>query len=191
MQNFIKTWHHEEYYNTAIEALDEVSSLLPSLEAFASDSYVASTIQSAKERVQKAEANLPLAKARFEAKPLQEMVSKSADKLSDFIKTWQHEEYYNKAMEGLNELEALLPVLENYASDSGVATTLKVAKDRIAAVQSLVPQAKRKYEAEPLRQKLGQTSAKLDVRIMALSSAMLPSNAPRYLSTEFHKVVAS
>lgn len=114
--------------------------------------------------MQKAQANLPLAKARFEAKPLQEMVSRSSDKLLDFIKTWQHEEYYNKAVDGLTELEALLPALEAYSTDSGVATVIKVAKERIASAQTLIPQARRKYEAEPLREKLVLASGKLDVR---------------------------
>jgi hypothetical protein len=175
--------------------VDEVNALLPTLEAYASDNYVASTIKSAKDKLQKAEANFPLAKARFEAKPLQEMVAKSSDKLpvcrlpllplrmyavaltqafvlfneQNFIKTWQHQEYYNTAMEGLSELEALLPALEAYASDSSVATTIKVAKDRIQAVNSVVPQAKLKYEAEPLKNQVGQVSAKLDVRYISLS----------------------
>jgi hypothetical protein len=87
----------------------------------------------------------------------------------NFIKTWQHQEYYNTAMEGLSELEALLPALEAYASDSSVATTIKVAKDRIQAVNSVVPQAKLKYEAEPLKNQVGQVSAKLDVRYISLS----------------------
>jgi hypothetical protein len=67
-------------------------------------------------------------------------------------------------MEAIGELEALLPALEVYASDSGVATTIKVAKDRIQAAKSVVPQAKLKFEAEPLKQQVGQVAAKLDVR---------------------------
>ncbi len=68
-------------------------------------------------------------------------------------------------MEGVEELAVLLPALEVYSSDSGIATTLKVARDKILAVETLVPQAKMKFEAEPLREKVSQVSGKLDVRV--------------------------
>ncbi len=148
---------------------------------------MARTISIAKEKIQKAEANIPLAKARFEGQPLKDLVTKSTDKLSvsssplhyyptelliantftiqNFIKSWFVEEYYNDAMEGVEELAVLLPALEVYSSDSGIATTLKVARDKILAVETLVPQAKMKFEAEPLREKVSQVSSKLDVRV--------------------------
>jgi hypothetical protein len=93
----------------------------------------------------------------------------------NFIKSWHHEEYYNTAIEGMNELEALLPALEVYASDSGVATTLRSAKDRIQAAKAVIPQAKLKFEAEPLKQQVTQVHGKLDVRTPQPPPGMLRS----------------
>ncbi len=81
LQNFIKSWHYEEYYNTAIEAIEELSLLLPALEVYASDSYVADTIKNAKEKIQKAEFNIPQAKAKFAAEPLRAQVDQIQAKL--------------------------------------------------------------------------------------------------------------
>jgi hypothetical protein len=81
-QNFIKSWHHEEYFNTASEALEELKVLVPALEAYAADSHVSSVIANTKEKIAKAQANLPLAKAKYEAEPLRKQVQQHFDKLN-------------------------------------------------------------------------------------------------------------
>lgn len=81
-QNFIKTWHHEEYYNTAVDAIAELEALLlPALETYAADDYVARTIKTAKDKIAAAQANFPQARARFEAEPLRAKVVQVANKL--------------------------------------------------------------------------------------------------------------
>jgi hypothetical protein len=80
-QNFIKTWQHKEYYDTAIEAIEELSSLLPALECYASNQHVAEVIAHAKKKIAQAEANIPLAQVKFEAEPLKDQVSKTQQQL--------------------------------------------------------------------------------------------------------------
>ncbi len=64
-----------------MEALDELTTLLPALEVYASDSYVADTIKTAKDKIQQAEANIPQAKIKLESVPLREAVSKQSSRL--------------------------------------------------------------------------------------------------------------
>ncbi len=66
-------------------------------------------------------------------------------------------------MEALDELQALLPVLEEYASDSNVASTIKSAKEKIKSAEANIPQAKAKFAAEPLRAELERAASALDV----------------------------
>ncbi len=64
-----------------MEALDELKSLLPALEAYASDSYVSDVIKAAKRKIVQAEENIPKAKVKFEAEPIKEQVIKVHQKL--------------------------------------------------------------------------------------------------------------
>ncbi len=80
-QDFIKSWHYQEYYDKAMEALEELSALLPALEVYSSDSYVSDMIKTARSKIQQAEANIPLAKTKFESAPLRESVSKAGSRL--------------------------------------------------------------------------------------------------------------
>jgi hypothetical protein len=52
--------------------------------------------------------------------------------------------YYNTAVEGLEELNALLPALEAYTADSSVADLIKSAREQASKADALVPAAKRK-----------------------------------------------
>jgi hypothetical protein len=81
-----------------------------------------------------------------------------------FIKDWYYKEYYNDAMEALEELNALLPALEAYAADSHVADVIKNARNKIAQAEANIPQAKVKFEAEPLKDQVSKTHGRLDVR---------------------------
>jgi predicted extracellular nuclease len=80
-QKFIKDWYYQEYYNEAMEAIEELNALLPALEEYAADSYVADTITNAKKKIAQAEANIPQAKVKFEAEPLKDQVSKTQQRL--------------------------------------------------------------------------------------------------------------
>jgi hypothetical protein len=80
-QKFIKDWYYQEYYNTAVEAIDELNSLLPALEAYASDTHVAEVIKNARNKIAQAEANIPQAKVKFEAEPLKDQVNKTQGRL--------------------------------------------------------------------------------------------------------------
>ncbi len=164
-QKFIKDWYYQEYYNEAMEALEELSMLLPALEVYASDSHVADVIKNAKNKMAQAEANIPQAKVKFESAALKDQVTQAYSRLNDFIKSWYHKEYYNTAVETIDELNLLLPALETFASDTHVAETIKAAREKIAQAEANIPQAKVKFEAEPLRDKVGTTHTKLDVRL--------------------------
>lgn len=72
-------------------------------------------------------------------------------------------EYYDEAVEAIDELNLLIPALETFSSDSHVADTIKAAKEKIAAAESQLPQARMKFEAEPLRDKVSTIHNKLDV----------------------------
>jgi hypothetical protein len=52
--------------------------------------------------------------------------------------------YYNTAVEGLEELNALLPALEAYTADSSVVDLIKSAREQATKAEALVPAAKRK-----------------------------------------------
>jgi hypothetical protein len=67
-------------------------------------------------------------------------------------------------VETIDELNLLLPALEVYASDTHVAETIQAARAKITQAEANMPQAKVKFEAEPLRDKVGTTHNKLDVR---------------------------
>jgi tRNA U54 and U55 pseudouridine synthase Pus10 len=67
-------------------------------------------------------------------------------------------------MEAIEELNALLPALEQYASDSYIAGVIKTAREKIAKAEANVPQAKVKFEAEPLKEQVNRVQGKLDVR---------------------------
>jgi hypothetical protein len=90
------------------------------------------------------------------------------DHQQKFIKDWYYKEYYNEAMEAIEELNALLPALETYASDQHVAETIAYAKKKIALAEANVPQAKVKFEAEPLKDQVNKSQQKLDVRERSL-----------------------
>ncbi len=64
-----------------MEALEELSVLLPALEVYASDSYVSDMIKTARGKIQQAEANIPQAKIKFESAPLREKVSQTHSRL--------------------------------------------------------------------------------------------------------------
>jgi len=81
-----------------------------------------------------------------------------------FIKDWYYQEYYNDAMEALEELNSLLPALEAYAADSHVADVIKYTKTKMAQAEANIPQAKVKFEAEPLKDQVNKTQQLLDVR---------------------------
>jgi hypothetical protein len=81
-----------------------------------------------------------------------------------FIKDWYYQEYYNEAMEAIEELNALLPALEVYSSDQHVSETIAYAKKKIAQAEANVPQAKVKFESAALRDKVSSTQQRLDVR---------------------------
>jgi hypothetical protein len=66
-------------------------------------------------------------------------------------------------MEALEELNALLPALEAYAADSHVADVIKYTKTKIAQAEANIPQAKVKFEAEPLKDQVNKTQQLLDV----------------------------
>lgn len=55
----------KEYYDTALEAQEELQVLIPQVELYAADSNVESSLKNAKEMLQKAEAQLPAAKRTF------------------------------------------------------------------------------------------------------------------------------
>jgi hypothetical protein len=83
MQDFINRWHDENAYKVAMEALEHLQGLVPALEQFVdTDSFVNSTLKTAKENIEKVHLNIPKAKARIESKPLVELVSKSKAKLT-------------------------------------------------------------------------------------------------------------
>jgi hypothetical protein len=60
----VSRWHVKEYYDTALEALDELQMLLPELEKYASDSNAASALTNARDMIKKTEAVLPQAKGK-------------------------------------------------------------------------------------------------------------------------------
>jgi hypothetical protein len=93
-------------------------------------------------------------------------------------------------MEAMEELETLLPALEEFASDSGVATTLRAAKDRIQKAEANIPQARLKYAAEPLRAGLDKAASQLDVRSLQLLCPCTHTHT-RHHKTELHQDVAS
>ncbi len=94
-------------------------------------------------------------------------------------------------MEAMEELETLLPALEEFASDSGVATTLRAAKDRIQKAEANIPQARLKYAAEPLRAGLDKAASQLDVRSLQLLLRPCTHTHTRHHKTELHQDVAS
>lgn len=63
-QPFVNRWHVKEYYDTALEALEELKVLLPELEQYASDSYVATALTNARDMIRRTEAVLPEAKSK-------------------------------------------------------------------------------------------------------------------------------
>jgi hypothetical protein len=65
-----------------MEALEELSVLLPALEVYASDTHVSEVIANAKKQIALAEANIPQAKVKFESAPLKDQVSRSYAKLN-------------------------------------------------------------------------------------------------------------
>ena len=67
-------------------------------------------------------------------------------------------------MEALEELNSLLPALEAYAADSHVADVIKYTKTKMAQAEANIPQAKVKFEAEPLKDQVNTTQGRLDVR---------------------------
>jgi hypothetical protein len=143
LQDFINRWHDENAYNVATEALERLQGLLPALEQFGDvNGFVTNTLKNAKENVEKANKNIPLAKARIESRPLVELVRKSREKLTDFISRPHVESYFNTAMEGLEELAALVPALEAYVADSSVDDLIKSTKGQIAKAEALVSAAK-------------------------------------------------
>jgi hypothetical protein len=99
-------------------------------------------------------------------------------------------------MEALEELEVLLPALEEFAADSGVASTIGAAKDRVQKAQANIPQAKLKFAAEPLRAALDKTASQLDVR-HAVPSSLAVCECPTQvvlvcvMATELHQDVAA
>ncbi len=93
-------------------------------------------------------------------------------------------------MEATEELYLLLPALEQFASDSYVASTIRVAKQKLQTAESLFPQAKAKFEAEPLREKVGQVHNKLDVLSLASTVHSCYSNLCFIYWTEFYQIVA-
>jgi hypothetical protein len=111
---------------------------------------VTNTLKSAKENVEKANKNIPLAKARIESKPLVELVRKSREKLTDFISRPHVQSYFDTAMEGLEELASLVPALEAYVADSAVDDLVKSAKGQIAKAEALVSAAKSTTTTHPL-----------------------------------------
>jgi hypothetical protein len=83
LQDFINRWHDEKAYHVAMEALEQLQGLLPALEQFGDvNGFVTNTVKTAKDNIEKANKNIPLAKARMESKSLVEMVGKAKSKLS-------------------------------------------------------------------------------------------------------------
>ncbi len=83
--------------------------------------------------------------------------------LQDFINRWYFREYYDQALEALEELQVLLPALEPYSSDSNVADTIKAAKQKILQAEQQIPNAKIRFESQPLLEKTRATHQRLDV----------------------------
>lgn len=69
MQRFAQQWWIEDYYNAAVESLQELSTLVPRLAAF-SDSQAEATVRLAKEKIQAAEIAMKSASLKFQAEPL-------------------------------------------------------------------------------------------------------------------------
>lgn len=175
-----------------METIDSLTLLLPVLDQYASDSYVSQVIKTTKNKIAQAEANMSQAKVRFTAEPLKSQVQKTYSKLDvrmkdvlfrqetidsksvsyfgdcggiqRFIKSWHVEEYYNEAIEALDELRLLLPALEIYSSDLYVAETISKAKEQIATAEATIGKAKARFESQPLKQKAIALHTKLDVR---------------------------
>jgi hypothetical protein len=69
VQRFTSQWWVEAGYNDAIESLEELSVLVPRLEAF-SDGQAEATVRLAKEKILAAEVAMKSAKLKFQAEPL-------------------------------------------------------------------------------------------------------------------------
>lgn len=183
-QNFISRFYIQEYYNTALEALEELNVLLPALEPYATDDGVSETIKKATTKIAQAEALIPEAKARFESSVLIEQIRSyfwkinvptpnpsSAVTLShfhrsvqQFIKTWHHKPYYDEAIESIETINTLLPILETYSADRYAAETVQKAREILADADSVIPQAKMRFEGGPLCDQVISVHGKLDVR---------------------------
>jgi hypothetical protein len=81
VQTFARTWHHKPYYDEAVEAIEEINTLLPMLEQYSSDTYAESMIKNARESIAKAQAEFGKARARFEGEPLRDKVVQAHGKL--------------------------------------------------------------------------------------------------------------
>lgn len=151
---------------------------------------MASNVKNAKEKVLKAEALIPQAKARFESSGVIEKIRSLLGKLSvrrpfsllfsfipfgtlhshtrcclqTFTHTWHHKPYFDDAVEATEEIKSLLPVLEQYSSDSYAADMIRNATKSIAEAEAVMPKARARFEGEPLRDKVVATHNRLDVR---------------------------
>lgn len=80
-----------------------------------------------------------------------------------FTKTWHHKPYYDAAVEAIETVNSLLPVLESYSSDRYASDMIQSARKVITAAEAVFPQARARFEGGPLRDKVTDISRKLDV----------------------------
>jgi hypothetical protein len=80
-------------------------------------------------------------------------------------------------MEAIEELNAMLPVLETFAAeDTYSADVIRTAKEKIVKAEANVPQAKIRYESSVIIEKIRSLLPKLDVRCCFGTPALLHSS---------------
>lgn len=67
-----------------------------------------------------------------------------------FIYRYYVKEHYDTALEALEELRILMPVLESYAGESETDDTIQRTKSKIGQAEALLPKAKAHFEAKPI-----------------------------------------